>query len=119
MAEFTLVDVFGSQATQDVEKVILYKSDLAAILTAAGYTFVPAANNSVDSLMLAIVCAGLIKMTPASREADPVNKNVEFSYDPAINYDSPTLDGQSYSRHTVSVASYVPIPTPKLNPSAL
>jgi hypothetical protein len=117
MAEKALTEVLGAGTTQTDTELRISKTGLAALLTANGYTFAPSASNSPDQLIAAIICAGLITMKAEDREADPANRNVEFSYDPAINYDSPTINGQSYSRHVVSVGFYKAIPTPTLNPS--
>lgn len=117
MAEKTLTEVFGAGSSQTATEWRINKTDLAAILAAAGYSFTADANNSVDQLIAGIICAGLIALKASDREADPTNRNVEFRYDPAINYDSPTLNGQTYSRHTVEVAFYKPIPVPQISPA--
>lgn len=117
MAEKTLIEIFGAGTSQTATELRISKEGLSALLSANEYTFIAKADNSPDELIAAIVCAGLATMKVSDREADPINRNCEFTYDPAINYDSPNLNGQTYSRHTVSVAFYKPIPTPKLNPS--
>lgn len=119
MARRTIVEVFGIGSTQTATEIRISKAGLTDLLTAAGYTFVPTDSNTVDELIAAIICAGLVTLTPASREADPALRNVEFRYDPATSFDSPTVDGQTFNRHTVEAAFYKPIATPKLNPSDL
>jgi len=119
MAELTIVDFFGAGSSQSATELRISKGGLAALLASSGYTFVAGDANSVDELIAAIACAGLIKLNPEARAIDSVNRNVEFRYDPTVNYDSPTIDGQTFNRHTVEVAFYKPIPTPKLNPDDL
>lgn len=117
MPEQSITDVFGAGSSQTATEFRISKPGLAAILTAAGYTFTAKADNTVDELVAAFICAGLAQMSPTARAIDPINRNIEFSYDPAIGFDSPTSDGQTFNRHTVDVAFYKPIATPKLNPS--
>jgi len=117
MAELMLPDMFGDGATQTATELRISKAGLAAVLTAAGYTFNPRADNSLDELVAAFICAGLARVNAEARAADPVARNVEFNYDPTIGFDSPTIDGQTFNRHTVDVAFYKPITTPKLNPT--
>lgn len=101
MAEKTLVEVFGAGSSQNASEILISKSGLASLLSAAGFSFAPAANNSLDELIAALVCTGLTSLSPTEREVDKINRNVEFKYDPSINYDSPTIDGQTFNRHTV------------------
>ena len=115
--EKTLVQAFGAGSSQSISEIIISKSGLATLLATNQFTFTPAADNSLDELIAAIICAGLITLSPTEREVDKVNRNIEFRYDSTINYDSPTLDGQTYNRHIVEVAFYKPIPTPIINPS--
>jgi hypothetical protein len=117
MAEISLTDMFGNGSTQTATEVRISKPGLQALLTAAGYTFTPKESNSVDELLAAFICAGLVALNPDVRKVDPINRNVEFSYDPTLNFDSPTIDGQTYNRHTIEAIFYRPITTPKLNPS--
>jgi len=117
MPELSLEAVFGTGTAQTLTTFTLSKSGLAALLSAQGYGFTPKDTNTPDELIAAIICAGLISLTPDARELDPLARNVEFDYDPAINFDATTLNGQVYNRHSVSVRFYKPIPTPKINPS--
>ena len=119
MPEATIVEVWGNGSKQTTTEIIISKTGLAALLTEAGYSFAPSDSNTLDELIAALICAGLTKLSPAARSIDPINRNVEFRYDPTVNFDSPTVDGQTFNRHTVELAFYKPIPTPKLNPSDL
>ncbi len=119
MAELSVVDFFGAGTTQTATELRISKAGLSALLASGGYTFAASDANSVDELIAAIVCAGLIKLNPEARTIDSINRNVEFRYDPTVNFDSPTIDGQTFNRHTVEIGFYKPIPTPKLNPDDL
>jgi hypothetical protein len=117
MAELSLEQALGTGASQNPTTFVISKTGMAALLSAAGYTFTPKDSNSVDELLAAITCCGLAKLTPEVREADPTHKNIEFRYDPTINFSTTVLNGQTFNRHTVEVAFYKSIPTPTLNPS--
>lgn len=117
MAEIDFNTIFGADSTQTITEWRLNKSNIQAILQANNYEFTPEANNSVDQLMTVIVLLGLIHLTPSYREADTANRNLEFRFDPSVNFDSPTLNGQTFSRHTVEAAFYTLTSVPKINPN--
>lgn len=117
MPEKTLSEAFGAGSSQSPTEIIISKTGLAALLTTNGKNFNPTASNSLDELIAAIVCAALITLSPEEREVDKIARNVEVRYDPTINFDSPTLDGQTYNRHVVELAFYKQIDTPALSPS--
>jgi len=117
MPEQELTAMLGANSSQTATEIRINKAGLAALLTAAGYTFTPKADNTLDELVAALICAGLVALTPEARAVDPISRNIEITYDPAIGFDSPTVDGQTFHRHTVDVAFYKPITSPKLNPS--
>jgi len=117
MPELSIEAVFGTGTTQTATTFSISKTGLAALLSSAGYTFNPSATNTTDELIAAIVCAGLATLTPAAREADPATRNIEFLFDPTINFTTTTINNQTYNRHTVDVSFYKPIAIPKLNPS--
>jgi hypothetical protein len=117
MPELAPEIVFGAGTTQSPTTFTLSKAGVSTLLANAGYTFTPKDVNSADELMAAIICCGLVSLTPAAREADPANRNIEFDYDPTLNFDTTNLGGITYNRHVVDVRFYKAIPTPKLNPS--
>ncbi len=117
MPELNLEQVFGTGTAQTATTLTISKSGLAALLSNSGYSFTPKDANSPDELIAGIICAGLATLTPEARSVDPTARNVEFSYDPTINFDTTTINGQTYNRHVVDVRFYKPVPTPKLNPS--
>jgi hypothetical protein len=119
MPERTITEVFGAGTTQTATELRISKTGLASLLSAAGYQFNPTEANTLDELIAAITCACLAQLTPEAREAEPLTRNVEFNYDVDRGFDSPTIDGQTYNRHTVEVVFYKAIATPKLNPSDL
>lgn len=117
MTEKTLTEVFGTGSSQTITEIIISKTGLAALLFSAGYTFTPTASNSVDQLLAAIVCAGLVALSPEERSKDVINRNLEFRYDPNINFSTITTDGQTFNQHTIELAFYKPVATPSFNPS--
>jgi len=117
MPELPITAMFGTGSSQTATELRISKSGLAAVLTAAGYSFTPKADNTLDELVAALVCAGLVVLTPEARTQDPTTRNIEFNFDPAIGFDSPTIDGQTFQRHTVDIAFYKPIVTPQINPT--
>jgi hypothetical protein len=117
MAELTLVEALGIGSTQTATEIIISKEGLATLLAAGGFTFTPKPANSVDEIFISFACSGLITMSPAKRAEDPVNRNIQFSYDPAFNFSSVTIDGQLYSQHLIEQAILKPIVVPKINPS--
>ncbi|HEY9709941.1 MAG TPA: hypothetical protein V6D48_17175 [Oculatellaceae cyanobacterium] len=119
MPEREITEVLGAGSSQSATEIRISKAGLSAVLSTGGYTFAPADNNTLDEIMAALACAGLAVLTPEARELDPLLRNVEFRYDPATNFDTLSVDGQTYQRHTVEVSFYKSVPTPKLNPSDL
>jgi hypothetical protein len=117
MAEQTIVDMLGAGSTQTATEFRISKAGLSARLSAAGYTFDVKAENTLDELVAAFICAGIATLTPEKRAIDPINRNIEMTYDPTLGFDAPTIDSQTFNRFTVDVAFYKPIPAPKLNPS--
>ncbi|MDJ0734317.1 MAG: hypothetical protein QNJ47_09625 [Nostocaceae cyanobacterium] len=87
MAEPTLIEVFGDNATQDATTLTISKADLVE----TGLT--PAADNTAQSLIAALLKKGKGKLNVANQELDP-DIQVTIS-DPAlctnnrnnINYD--------------------------------
>jgi hypothetical protein len=116
MPEKTLVEVFGAGSSQSATELIISKTGLASIL-APNYSFSPTANNSVDELLAAIVCSCLMNLSPEDRAEDPLTRNLQFSYDPTINFSVVNVNGQSFNQHIIELAFFKAITTPKLNPS--
>lgn len=109
MAEPTLQQVFGANATQDATKITIQKADLAGVgLTAS-------ANNSAESLLVAILLNAKTTLTPA---------NYETNIDQSITIETPGFNAQSlvtrnntqYRQYTQTVNLYKVDSSAALNP---
>lgn len=65
MAEPTLIQVFGPNASQDADELVISKTDLATV----GLT--PAADNSAESLLTAIIRKAEGSLTTTAQETNP------------------------------------------------
>jgi hypothetical protein len=117
MSELTFPEALGVGSSQTTTEFIISKAGLSTLLASKGYTYTPSDNDSVDKLFIVLALVGLATMNPEERAKDPVARNIEFRYDPAVNFDSPTIDGQSYNRFVIEQAIYKPITIPKINPA--
>jgi hypothetical protein len=94
MAEPTLIQVFGANATQTATDLVIKKSDLAdSGLTAS-------ANNTAESLLLALILHFKANVTAATRDTN-IDQSVAVNdgYSPAIT----TRNDAIYLRNTISV----------------
>lgn len=66
MAEPTLAQIFGANATQDANTITISKADLAAN---AGLN--PSANNTGESLLVAVVKQAALTLNDANQENNP------------------------------------------------
>lgn len=108
MAEPLLGDVFGATCTQTLEAVGFYKSDLAAVgLTAS-------ANNTAESLFVALLLMARNSLTPEQRAADIANRNVtvEFSGQDLVDQGA----GNVFLRDTFQVSLYRPTTIAAVDP---
>lgn len=94
MAEPTLTAVFGANATQDATTLTITKADL----TSTGLT--PSANNTAESLLLAIVLKFKAVLTDTARDTN-VDQSVAVveGFSPSIT----TRNNVIYLRNTISV----------------
>jgi hypothetical protein len=92
MAEPTLVQVFGANATQTSTDLVIKKSDLAD----TGLT--PSASNTAESLLLAIVLKFKATLTDAARDTDQ-SVAVTDGFSPSVT----TRNNAIYLRNTISV----------------
>ncbi|MGD1908428.1 MAG: hypothetical protein ACFB0C_20895 [Leptolyngbyaceae cyanobacterium] len=67
MAEPLLSEVFGTNASQTPTQLIIDKGDL---------DLVASANNTAESLFVAVIKIALSNLTEASRSNDPENRNL-------------------------------------------
>jgi hypothetical protein len=73
MAQPTLVEVFGPNATQTLTDIVLKKADYANNVTVDGVTYgglTALANNNGEQLLMAIIISALKELTIANRLAD-------------------------------------------------
>lgn len=94
MAEPTLQQLFGANATQDMNSLIIDKTDLVAIgLTAS-------ATNSAESLLAAIIAIAQQTLTTTNQEANPEQSVVvEDGLESLIN-----RNDQTYRQLTKSIS---------------
>lgn len=94
MPEPSLIQVFGSNATQTATDLVIKKSDLVD----AGLT--PSANNTAESLLLAIILKFKAVLTDTARDTN-IDQSVAVvdGYSPAIT----TRNNTIYLRNTISV----------------
>ncbi|MBW4689599.1 MAG: hypothetical protein KME40_32035 [Komarekiella atlantica HA4396-MV6] len=94
MAEPTLIQVFGNNSTQDATDLIIKKSDLIS----TGLT--PSANNTAESLLLAIILKFKAALTDEARDTN-IDQSVAVvdGFSPAIT----TRNNTIYLRNTISV----------------
>lgn len=94
MAEPTLVQVFGANATQTSTDLVIKKSDLAD----TGLT--PGASNTAESLLLAIVLKFKAVLTDTARDTN-IDQSVAVTdgFSPSIT----TRNNAIYLRNTISV----------------
>lgn len=76
MAKPTLVEVFGTGTTQDTNTITIQKSALSTV----GLT--PSANNTAESILVALVKIGAITLTQTNYDANPdqsvvITKNLD------------------------------------------
>ncbi len=94
MAEPILTAVFGANATQDATDLIIKKADL----TGVGLT--PGANNTAESLLLAINLKAQQALTEAARDTN-IDQSVALTdgFSPGIT----TRNNTIYLRNTISI----------------
>ncbi|MEH2309336.1 hypothetical protein [Nostoc sp.] len=94
MAEPTLVEVFGANATQTSTDLVIKKSDLVSV----GLT--PSASNTAESLLLAIILKFKVTLTDTTRDTN-IDQSVAVTdgFSPSVT----TRNNAIYLRNTISV----------------
>lgn len=94
MAEPTLIEVFGANASQTSTDLVIKKSDLVV----TGLT--PSATNTAESLLIAIVLKMKATLTDAARDTN-VDQSIAVTdgFSPSIT----TRNNAVYLRNTISV----------------
>lgn len=93
MAEPTLVQVFGANATQTATDLVIKKSDLAAVgLTAA-------ADNTAESLLVALVLNAGTYLTATNQET---NADIQVTIEKGLDSFT-TRNNQNYRQYSYTV----------------
>lgn len=95
MAEPTLIQIFGTNATQDSSTITISKSDLAGVgLTAS-------ASNSAESLLVAILLKASAYLTQTAQDAN-IDQSVVVEQGTSNII---TRNNQSYREYTINVSA--------------
>lgn len=95
MAEPTLVDVFGTGATQDATTLTITKASLNGLTASA--------TNSAESLLVAILLKAQVLLTETNRSTDFPNRNVTIvNSTPQIVVQNST----NYRRDNITMSLY-------------
>jgi hypothetical protein len=90
MAEPTLQQVFGANATQDSSYLTIYKSDLTGL--------VPSSDNTAESLLVALVLQAMTELNPTKQET---NVDIQVTLEKSFGGDSiVTRNNQSYRQYS-------------------
>jgi hypothetical protein len=90
MAEPTLQQVFGANATQDSSYLTIYKSDLTGL--------VPSSDNTAESLLVALVLQAMTELSPTKQET---NVDIQVTLEKSFGGDSiVTRNNQSYRQYS-------------------
>lgn len=108
MAEPTLVDVFGANATQNATDLVIKKADLAALgLTAS-------AANTAESLLISIILKAAAVLTEVNRLTDTTNRNIAIEFAGADIFSDGL--GNDFLRRAWSVSAYTDYALPDFDP---
>jgi hypothetical protein len=93
MAEPTLTQIFGANATQSSSTLTISKTDLAAV----GLT--PSTSNTAESLWVSLLLLAKAQLTGANQETNPEQSiTIEDSFESLV-----TRNNQRYRQKTMSV----------------
>lgn len=99
MPEPTYGAVFGSGALQDADKITIFKPQLQVV------GFIPAAVNTAESILVALMLLAQQELTEEKRALDPANRNVTIFYS---GQDLITQANTNYRRDAFSLLLYKP-----------
>lgn len=107
MAEPTLTEVFGDNATQTSTTITISKADLAATGLSA------ASNNTAESIVIALMMKISATLTETARATDLVTRNVTVSY---AGQDVISQQGNPYRRDVWNTVAYKSTTTATVDP---
>lgn len=107
MADYSLTQLFGANATQSSTELIIKKADLVNV----GLT--PAANNSAESLVVALFLLWQSQLTDTNRLLDEANRQIAIS-DAGVDIYQGATD--QYLRRTLALSLYNQFTVPVLDP---
>lgn len=108
MAEPTIQEVFGGSSTEDPQFLYISKNDMAN----AGLTV--AAQNRIESMIVAMMILAANSLTEANRLTDLVNRNVTIAYNGQDLIDQG--GGNVFLRDTYAVSFYKPTSIQPIDP---
>lgn len=126
MAEPTLQDILGPNATETATTITLYKADLAANvstwLTNSGQTtpvdhvgYVPSATNSAESSFMAIIISGSLVLTSDAVNNDTTGDRSVFVEFQSVSLLTPLGDEPPKLAFPFTVQSQQPFTIPALD----
>lgn len=71
MAEYTLEQIFGTGATQNISTITIQKSAFPSLT--------PTAANTAESLLVSLMILWLTNLTEANRVTDEANRQISFT----------------------------------------
>ncbi|HEY9762797.1 MAG TPA: hypothetical protein V6D07_09735 [Trichocoleus sp.] len=108
MADYTLGQVFGPTATQNATDLVIKKADLA------GVGLVASANNTGESLLVALALYWLTNLSETNRLLDETNRNCALSDAGTDIYEGSTA---TFMRRSFAISIYKAYVVPSLNPN--
>jgi hypothetical protein len=94
MAEPTLAEVFGANATQDATDLVIKKSDLPAT------NFTPSSTNRAEQLLVAMIQKIATKLNETNQTSDP---DIQITVEPSFNTVT-TVNGIPYKVFTYTIS---------------
>lgn len=95
MAEYTLADIFGAGATQDISTLTIQKSSLPGLTADSA--------DSAESLLVGLMLLWLTSLTEVNRLADETNRQITFS-DAGVDIVSGQVD--NFFRRSYALSLY-------------
>ena len=111
MSEPTLTEIFGSQASQNLNSLIISKMDLEDV------GLPPVTANKPEQILAALILLFAENLTESARTADPENRNITIYYGGQDITGSTTSPAGTFLRDAYSVLLYRPYSLQPPDPS--